>query len=121
LTLGGLDDHNNFDHAGVALCSYGLGAASVMKLELVAPNSWVAAPLLPGTAEAQEAATLFRRRGQAAAEARIAELRLITPHYLHADGSSFFRCPGRRRCGLPAASQPPPHACTGAPDPGTNG
>lgn len=90
LTIGGLDDHNNFDHASVALwhSSYGLVAASVMKPELVAPSIWVAAPLLPGTAEAQEAAALFRRRGEAAAEARIAERRLITPHYQHVDGTS---------------------------------
>jgi serine protease AprX len=91
LTIGGLDDHNNFDHASVALwhSSYGLGAASIMKPELVAPSIWVAAPLLPGTAEAQEAAALFRRRGEAAAEARIADRRLITPHYQHVDGTSF--------------------------------
>lgn len=91
LTIGGLDDKNNFDHADVALwhSSYGPGAGNAMKPELVAPSIWVAAPVLPGTAVAREAATLFRQRGDEASEARLAALRLITPHYQHVDGTSF--------------------------------
>ena len=91
LTIGGLDDRNTFDHDDIALwhSSYGLGIDSVMKPELVAPSIWVAAPLLPDTAVAREAAALFQQRGNETAEARIAELKLITPHYQHVDGTSF--------------------------------
>lgn len=47
--------------------------------------------MLPGTAVAREAGELFRGRGRAdpANQARIAELKLITPHYQHVDGTSF--------------------------------
>jgi serine protease AprX len=60
-----------------------------MKPELVAPSIWVAAPVLPDTTVAHEAAALFQKRGNETAEARIAELKLITPHYQHVDGTSF--------------------------------
>lgn len=91
LTIGGLDDHNTFNHHDVTLwhSSYGLGADNAWKPELVAPSIWVVAPLLPGTARAAEAAALFQQRGQPSAEARIAELKLVTPHYQHVDGTSF--------------------------------
>lgn len=91
LTIGGLDDHNTFDHTAVTLwhSNYGVGAAAAFKPELVAPSIWVVAPLLPGTVVAQEAAALFQHRGEDAAERRIAELKLITPHYQHVDGTSF--------------------------------
>jgi serine protease AprX len=91
LTIGGLDDHNTFDHDDVALwhSSYGLGTDNGLKPELVAPSIWVAAPLLPDTPVAREAAGLFQKRGNETAESRIAELKLITPHYQHVDGTSF--------------------------------
>ncbi len=91
LTIGGLDDHNTFDHDEVSLwhSNYGPGADKALKPELVAPSIWVAAPVLPGTSVAHEAAGLFRRRGNETTESRIAELKLITPHYQHVDGTSF--------------------------------
>jgi len=93
LTIGGLDDKNTFDHAEVELwhSNYGETAGGAPKPELVAPSIWVAAPVLPGSSVAQEAAELFARRaeGDASVEQRIAELKLVTPHYQHVDGTSF--------------------------------
>jgi serine protease AprX len=91
ITVGGLDDRNTLDHDDVGLWhgDYGLSADDTLKPELVAPSIWVAAPLMPCTPLALEAAALFRQRGEPAAEARIRELRLIAPGYQHADGTSF--------------------------------
>jgi serine protease AprX len=90
VTVGGLDDHNSFEHKDVMLwhSNYGEGSNGVLKPELVAPSIWVAAPILPGTALAAEARQRFARRN-ADDEARMAELKLITPHYQHVDGTSF--------------------------------
>ncbi len=93
LTIGGLDDQNTFDHAEVMLwhSNYGQALNGAFKPELVAPSMWVVAPLLPDTAIAAEASTLFARRarGDRAIEGRISELKLVTPHYQHVDGTSF--------------------------------
>lgn len=91
LTIGGLDDHNTFDHEAVSLwhSNYGLGDDAVFKPELVAPSIWVAAPVLPGTAVAYEAQMLFQNRYADGAEQHIADLKLITPYYQHVDGTSF--------------------------------
>lgn len=93
LTIGGIDDHNTFDHDDNTLwhSNYGESSAGAFKPELVAPSIWVAAPVLPETAVAQEAASLFsrRRQGDYSQDERIAELKLITPHYQHVDGTSF--------------------------------
>ncbi|MFQ5344082.1 MAG: S8 family serine peptidase, partial [Anaerolineae bacterium] len=93
LTIGGLDDKNTFDHAEVELwhSNYGETAGGAPKPELVAPSIWVAAPVLPGSSVAQEAAELFARRaeGDTSVEQRISELKLVTPHYQHVDGTSF--------------------------------
>jgi serine protease AprX len=93
LTVGGLDDRNSFDHAELRLwhSSYGESALGATKPELVAPSLWVVAPVLPGSALAGEAEELFRRRGQgdATAEPRLAETKLVTPHYQHVEGTSF--------------------------------
>ncbi len=93
LTIGGLDDHNTFDHAAVALwhSNYGESGAAMPKPELVAPSLWVVAPVLPKTALAAEAAGLFARRasGDWGVEARLADLKLVTPHYQHVEGTSF--------------------------------
>ena len=93
LTVGGLDDQNTLDHAQRALwhSSYGSGGDGGGKPELVAPSLFVVAPLLPGTSLALEARELFARRarGDSSAEARIAEAKLITPHYQHVEGTSF--------------------------------
>lgn len=93
LTIGGLDDQNTFDHEAVRLwhSNYGQAANGTFKPELVAPSIWVVAPVLPTSRLAQEAKQLFNRRarGDASVEARIAELKLVTPHYQHVDGTSF--------------------------------
>lgn len=93
LTIGGLDDRNTFDDADNALWhgNYGETAAGALKPELVAPSLWVVAPLLPATQTALEAERLFARRaaGDAAVEARLGELKLVTPHYQHVEGTSF--------------------------------
>jgi len=93
LTVGGLDDRNVFDRDARALwhSSYGTTWMGREKPELVAPSIWVAAPVLPMTEVAREAQSLFARRasGDASCEPRIAELKLITPHYQHVEGTSF--------------------------------
>jgi serine protease AprX len=93
LTVGGLDDNNVFGHDEISVwhSNYGTGSNEVPKPELVAPSIWVAAPVLPNSAIAQEAQSLFARRSQNDPDARrrIAELKLITPHYQHVEGTSF--------------------------------
>jgi serine protease AprX len=93
LTVGGLDDRNNLDPADVALWhgNFGESSAGSLKPEVVAPSLWVVAPVLPGSDVAREAAELFGRRaaGDEAAEPRIGELKLVTPHYQHVEGTSF--------------------------------
>jgi serine protease AprX len=93
LTIGGLDDNNIFSHDEISVwhSNYGTASNDVPKPELVAPSIWVAAPVLPNSAIAQEAESLFRRCSQEYPDAqrRIAALKLITPHYQHVEGTSF--------------------------------
>jgi serine protease AprX len=97
LTIGGLDDQNTFDHSHEKLwqSSYGLGSDDLPKPELVAPSIWLAAPLLPDSEIAREASLLFNQRDSRFVnhndqiESRIAELKLVTPHYQHVEGTSF--------------------------------
>jgi serine protease AprX len=93
LTVGGIDDMNTFNHEEIALwhSNYGTGSNDVPKPELVAPSIWVAAPVLPTSTVARESQTLFmqRRQNNSHGESRIAELKLITPHYQHVEGTSF--------------------------------
>jgi serine protease AprX len=93
LTIGGLDDGNTFDPEQVELwhSNYGQTVYGILKPELVAPSIYLAAPLLPGTPEAAEAAALFARRGDGdrEVEAAIAAASLVTPYYKHVDGTSF--------------------------------
>ena len=93
ITVGGIDDRNVFDAGARALwhSNYGATWMGNTKPELVAPSLWVAAPVLPMTDVAREAAELFARRaaGDASCERRIGELKLITPHYQHVEGTSF--------------------------------
>ena len=93
LTIGGLDDKNNFDDDEINLwhSNYGEALNGAFKPELVAPSIWVVAPVLPETTLALEAQELFARRaaGDQSCEARIAECKLVTPHYQHVDGTSF--------------------------------
>ena len=93
LTVGGIDDKNTFSHDEIALwhSNYGSASNEVPKPDLVAPSIWVAAPVLPNTSVAEEARDLFVRRKQRdpVANGRIADLKLITPHYQHVEGTSF--------------------------------
>jgi serine protease AprX len=91
--VGGIDDKNTFSHEEIALwhSNYGSASNDVPKPDLVAPSIWVAAPVLPNTSVADEARSLFVPRKQRApvANGRIADLKLITPHYQHVEGTSF--------------------------------
>lgn len=91
LTIGGVDDENDFSDETLRLwhSNYGEGSTGGLKPELVAPSIWVVAPVLPGTDVAREAQDLFEQRGESHAEERIAQLKLITPYYQHVDGTSF--------------------------------
>jgi serine protease AprX len=93
LTVGGIDDKNTFSAEEIALwhSNYGTASNDVPKPDLVAPSIWVAAPLLPNTSVAHEANELFvrRERKDPSVHGRIAELKLITPHYQHVEGTSF--------------------------------
>lgn len=91
VTVGGLDDRNDFSHEArqVWHSSYGETAGRCPKPELVAPSLFVAAPILPGTPLAAEARVLFERVTDSRAAARIAECKLITPDYQHVEGTSF--------------------------------
>jgi serine protease AprX len=94
LTVGGLDDHNLISHEELSIwhSSYGVGSNEVPKPELVAPSIWVAAPILPDSKIAQQAEGLFRRRHLTADDedrSLVADLKLITPHYQHVEGTSF--------------------------------
>ena len=93
ITVGGIDDQNTLLAEDVALwhSNYGLSGEGALKPELVAPSIWVVAPVLPGTETAAEAAELFARRaaGDGSVEGRVDELKLVTPHYQHVDGTSF--------------------------------
>ena len=97
LTVGGLDDRNTFDHGDVNLwqSNFGSGSNGLPKPELVAPSIWVVAPMLPGSQISHEASHLFDQRSRRLlnqdghVESRIAELKLVTPHYQHVEGTSF--------------------------------
>ena len=94
ITVGGLDDHNVLTSREWSLwhSNYGATNGRLPKPEVVAPSLWTIAPVLPYSEVASEAAALFRRRAEAPSEKvdrRIAELRLVTPHYQHVDGTSF--------------------------------
>jgi serine protease AprX len=91
ITVGGIDDENDFDDETRQLwhSNYGESTNGGLKPELIAPSIWVVAPVLPGTEVAQQALDLFERRGDPDVERHIAELKLVTPHYQHVDGTSF--------------------------------
>lgn len=115
ITVGGWDDGNTRDPRDDVRfpSSYGGG-----KPDLLAPAIWLPAPMLPGTAEAREAAAVFpmvsvleeileraefsgQGRGMAAHDrasveatlaslaARVRHQRFISPDYQHVQGTSF--------------------------------
>jgi serine protease AprX len=93
ITVGGLDDRNVFDREQhkVWHSNYDSTLDGRWKPEVVAPSLWVVAPMLPGSAVAVEAQELFvrRARGDASANERITELKLVNSHYQHVEGTSF--------------------------------
>ena len=62
LTVGGLDDKNRLPFPGYDMyhSSYGPTLDGLQKPEVIAPGIWVAAPILPGTPTAEQAALLAR-------------------------------------------------------------
>ena len=62
LTVGGLDDKNRLPFPGYDMyhSSYGPTIDGLQKPEVIAPGIWVAAPILPGTPTAEQAALLAR-------------------------------------------------------------
>jgi len=62
LTVGGLDDKNRLPFSGYDIyhSSYGPTLDGLQKPEVIAPGIWVAAPILPGTPTADQAALLAR-------------------------------------------------------------
>jgi serine protease AprX len=93
ITVGGLDDRNTLGHEERQLwhSNYGESDGGAPKPEVVAPSLYVVAPILPDSEVAAEAKALFARRAanDPGAEARLAELKLVTPHYQHVEGTSF--------------------------------
>jgi serine protease AprX len=93
LTIGGIDDKSTFDHSEREIwrSNFGETSGGAGKPELVAPSLWVVAPILPGTDLEAEAARLFERRaaGDSSADVRLGELKMVTPHYQHVEGTSF--------------------------------
>ena len=87
LTVGGLDDRNNFDAHDIALwhSNYGESNRKLPKPELVAPSIWVAAPILPQSELAARAQTWFEKNDRAQIDAQ----KMISPHYQHVEGTSF--------------------------------
>ena len=60
ITVGGLNDKNtlDFDDNEIYRSSYGPTIDGLQKPEVIAPSIWLAAPILPGTTSAAEAALL---------------------------------------------------------------
>ena len=91
ITVGGLDDRNEFGHDAWELwhSNYGETPGRVPKPEVVAPSLRVVAPILPDSTLAREAPPLFDRRGDPAVEEALVLRKMVTPHYQHVEGTSF--------------------------------
>ena len=72
LAVGGLDDKNQlaFDDYDMYHSSYGPTVDGLQKPEVIAPSIWLAAPILPGTPTAAQAALLERLEAAPAHELR---------------------------------------------------
>jgi serine protease AprX len=72
ISVGGLDDQNSRDRArrGMYRSSYGPTIDGLQKPEVIAPGIWVAAPILPRTPTADEAALYSKLEGAADTELR---------------------------------------------------
>jgi len=91
ITVGGLDDRNDFGHDAWALwhSNYGETRGRAPKPEVVAPSLRVVAPILPGSDLAARVGPLFLRRGDPAVEEELDRCKMVTPHYQHVEGTSF--------------------------------
>jgi serine protease AprX len=127
ISVGGLNDHNTPDPLNRALyhSTFGRTVDGFHKPEVIAPAIWIAAPILPGTADHEEARilhqlyyfngsdssfrkhlteslprtrldpTLLNRHAidtimiKEEIRSRVIQAKYISPHYLHADGTSF--------------------------------
>src|SRR5215472_15606855 len=60
IAVGGLDDRNTLDPVDDVMyhSSYGPAIDGLQKPEVIAPGIWLAAPILPGTVTAEQAALL---------------------------------------------------------------
>jgi serine protease AprX len=92
ITVGGLDDHRSRDCAlwDAWHSNYGAGRGDSVKPEIIAPSVWTIAPVLPGSDLSVESRHLFLRHNLHSFEInrRIADLRLVTPHYHFVEGTS---------------------------------
>jgi serine protease AprX len=110
-TVGGLDTRNSADEAEWRMwhSNWGRSWAGASKPDLIAPSVWLAAPVLPESAVAIEAEELFERRtgDDPDVETRIAERKLLSPHFQHVDGTSFAAAvvSGAAACLLEAAPE----------------
>lgn len=80
IAVGGFDDHNQPDPGDEVYLyhsTYGKTIDGLIKPELIAPAIWIAAPILPGTREAAEAAFLYELIAQPDEES---SNRLINAH-----------------------------------------
>jgi serine protease AprX len=122
ITVGGLNDRNTLDPLLNTLyhSTFGETIDRFQKPDLIAPAIWLAAPILPGSPQQEEAAALFDLAHtdddllrlkldilikktslgehleyesisaiRRAIADRIDEAKYISPHYQHADGTSF--------------------------------
>ncbi len=72
IAVGGLDDKNNLDFSDNDMyrSSYGPTIDGLQKPEVIAPGIWIAAPILPGTATAEQAALLSQLENAGDSELR---------------------------------------------------
>jgi serine protease AprX len=79
ISVGGLDDQNSRDRArrGMYRSSYGPTIDGLQKPEVIAPGIWVAAPILPHTPTADEAALYSKL--ESAADSELAEILTFHP------------------------------------------
>ncbi|HZE84524.1 MAG TPA: S8 family serine peptidase, partial [Puia sp.] len=110
IAVGGIDDSNESGGQAISMyhSSYGRTIDEFMKPELLAHAIWIAAPILPGTAEQEEAAALYGLArttftGQdpvilsgngvpytrESVKERIRTAKYISADYMHVDGTSF--------------------------------
>lgn len=119
IAVGGFDDQNMpdpGDELALYHSTYGTTIDGLVKPELIAPAIWIAAPILPGTREAEEAQGLYQVLNSKDEECKetirkyqelfplnendqddikgaiaqiIQQRKYISPDYMHVDGTSF--------------------------------